>query len=60
MLTRFRPYLVEHEYAGVRLKVRIADPLARGWCDHPWEPMPDVDPLRSTGLVPGARIYSLK
>ncbi len=59
ILSRFRPYLVEHDYAGVRLKVRIADPLARGWYDHPWEPMHEVDLLRSAGLGPGARVFDV-
>ncbi len=59
ILERFRPYLVEHEYAGVRMKVRIADPLAQGWYDHGWEPMHEVDLLRSGGLIPGARVFDV-
>jgi FkbM family methyltransferase len=59
ILSRFRPYLAEHDYAGVRLKVRIADPLASGWYDHPWEPMHEVDLLRSAGLGPGARVFDV-
>ena len=59
VLNRFRPYLVEHDYAGVRLKVRITDPLAMGWYDHPWKPMREVDLLRSAGLVTGARVFDL-
>ncbi|HZW34198.1 MAG TPA: FkbM family methyltransferase [Isosphaeraceae bacterium] len=59
ILEWFRPYLVEHEYAGVRLKVRIADPLAGGWYNHRWEPMHEVDLLRSGGLVPGARVFDV-
>lgn len=55
----FRPYLVEHDYSGVRLKLKIADPLARGWYDHPWEPMHEVDLLRSAGLGPGARVFDV-
>ncbi len=59
ILTRFRPYIVEHEYAGVRLKVHIADPLARGWYDHPWDFLPEVDLLQSSRLAPGARVFDL-
>jgi FkbM family methyltransferase len=59
MVAGFLPYVVEHDYAGVRLKVRIADPLAQGWYDHPWQPMPEVDLLRSNGLVPGARVFDV-
>jgi len=59
MLTHFRPYSAEHAYAGIRLKVRIADPLARGWYDHTWGPMPEVDLLKSAGLIPGARVFDV-
>ena len=59
MLARFRPYLAEHEYSGVRLKVQIADPLAQGWYDRSWGPLPEVDLLKSAGLVPGAHVFDV-
>jgi FkbM family methyltransferase len=59
ILATFRPYLAEHEYAGVRLKVHIADPLARGWYDQPWGPLVEVDLLRAAALVPEARVFDV-
>jgi FkbM family methyltransferase len=58
-LANFVPYTVEHTYAGVRLKVRIADPLARGWYDHDWGPLPEIDLLRQGRLGPGATVFDL-
>ncbi len=51
MLPRLRRYLTEHEYARVRLKVRIADPRPRGRYDHQRGPLPEVDlPEQSSSL----------
>jgi FkbM family methyltransferase len=58
-LAGFRPYNVEHCYAGVRLKVYLADPLAQGWYDHDWGALPEVDLLRQGALTPGARVFDL-
>ncbi len=59
MLAGFTPYTAEHTYAAVRLKVRIADPLAQGWYDHDWGPLPEIDLLRHGALTPGARVFDL-
>src|SRR5262245_39799530 len=59
LLSHFVPYQTEHTYAGVRLKVHIADPLAKGWYDHNWEALPEIDLLRTDGLRPGARVFDL-
>jgi FkbM family methyltransferase len=59
MLAAFRPYTVEHSYGGVALKLRIADPLARGWYDRDWDPLPEVALLRRSGLGPGACVFDL-
>ena len=59
MLANFTPYTAEHTYAGVGLKVRIADTLAQGWYDHDWGPLPEIDLLRQGALHPGARVLDL-
>ena len=59
VLADFRPDTAEHAYAGIRLKVRIADPLAQGWYDHDWGPLPEIDLLRQGALAPGARVFDL-
>ena len=58
VLANFTPYTAEHIYAGVCLKVRIADPLARGWYDHDWGQLPEIDLLRQGALVAGAGCLS--
>jgi FkbM family methyltransferase len=59
LLRRFTPYTVEHTYAGFPLKVRIADPLAGGWYDRDWGPLPEIDLLCRRGLEAGARVFDL-
>lgn len=53
----FPPQTVEHEYGGGKLKVHLADPLAAGWYDHDWPPLPEIIALRSSRLKPGARVF---
>jgi FkbM family methyltransferase len=60
VLAGFTPYTAEHAYAGVRLKIRITDPLARGWYDHDWNALPEIDLLSCKGrLVAGARVFDV-
>lgn len=59
MLDRFEPFVAEHVYAGVPLKVNIADPLGQGWYDHDWAPMPEIDLLRQGRLQAGARVFDI-
>ncbi len=59
MLREFSPFEVEHVYAGVPLRICIPDPLARGWYDHDWKPLQEIDLLRSATLIPGARVFDL-
>jgi FkbM family methyltransferase len=58
-LVRFRAYTAEHSYAGLRLKVHIGDPMARGWYDHDWPPQTEIELLREHGLRPGARVFDI-
>ncbi len=59
ILDRFQPYVTEHSYAGVRLKVHIADPLAQGWYDQDWVMMPEVELLRQGRLRAGSRVFDM-
>ncbi len=59
MMQRLAPYTVERSYAGIRLKVQIADPMAKGWYDHDWASIPEIDLLRSAGLKEGSRVFDL-
>jgi FkbM family methyltransferase len=53
----FEPFVVEHKYGDVRLKVRIADGLSNGWYNHDWERLPEIDLLSRGKLKPGARVF---
>jgi FkbM family methyltransferase len=55
----FVPYTVEHTYAGLRLKVHIADPMAQGWYDHEWGKLVEIELLRAGRLRQGARVFDL-
>lgn len=47
-------------YGGVRLTVRIADPLAAGWYEQDWPVLPEVAKLRELGvLTPDATVFDL-
>jgi FkbM family methyltransferase len=59
ILSAFQPYEVEHRYGSVRLKVRISDPLGRGWYDHDWNALPELEPLCQGRLQAGARVFDI-
>ena len=47
-------------YGDLKLKIRIADPLAEGWYGHDWEVLPEISMLREVGaLRPGACVFDL-
>lgn len=47
----FARHVVEHTYAGTKLKVLIADGLAEGWYDHPWPVMTELDFLQDQKIL---------
>ena len=49
--------VVEHHYGEVTLRVELADPLAAGWYDHDWPPLPEIEVLGRHRLRPGARVF---
>ncbi len=51
--------VVEHRYGEVTLRVELADPLAVGWYDHDWPPLPELVVLGRHRLRPGARVFDL-
>jgi FkbM family methyltransferase len=51
--------VVEHRYGEVLLKVELADPLAEGWYDHDWTPLPEMILLGRSRLQPGARVLDV-
>jgi FkbM family methyltransferase len=55
----YQPRIVEHTYAGYRLKVHLKDSLAEGWYDFDWPDAPEIDLLREGRLREGARVFDL-
>jgi len=51
--------VVEHRYGEVTLRVDLVDPLAAGWYDHDWLPLPEFAVLGRHRLRPGARVFDL-
>jgi FkbM family methyltransferase len=59
LIAGFEPYVVEHAYGPARLKVYVADPLARAWYDRDWTDLPEIAALRGTSLRPGALVFDI-
>jgi hypothetical protein len=53
------PYTVKHTYGGHEFEVHIADPLARGWYDHDWDRLGEIDMLGANGLRGDCRVFDL-
>jgi FkbM family methyltransferase len=58
-VTRFEARTVEHEYAGLRLRVAIEDPVGQGWYDKDWPELNEIVFLRAHGLTPGATVFDI-
>jgi FkbM family methyltransferase len=59
LIHTFPARVVEHTYGGHRLKVYLTDPLAQGWYDHDWPPLPEVLELQKGRLRPGALVFDI-
>ena len=55
----FTPRRITRCYGGFMLEIELPDPLARGWYDHDWPPLPELELLRQHGLRPGARVFDI-
>jgi FkbM family methyltransferase len=51
--------VVCHRYGDVELSVELTDPLAAGWYDRDWAPLPELELLGRSRLRPGARVLDL-
>jgi hypothetical protein len=52
LIASHRRRVVEDRYGEVTLRVELADPLAVGWYDHDWPPLPELVVLgRSRGCA---------
>jgi FkbM family methyltransferase len=55
----YAPRVVTHTYGGYRLSISLEDPLAEGWYDHDWPPLPELTQLAASRLRPGACVFDL-
>ena len=56
----FKPYVVEREFDGVLLKIRIADAVGAQWYDREWDTPYEIRYLAAHGrLRPGARVFDI-
>lgn len=58
-VSRFPRKVVEHDYAGHRLKVLIADGIGKGWYDKDWDSLEDIGVLSKGRLKRGAKVFDL-
>lgn len=58
-ISRYPIRQVTHTYGETPLTIELADGLAEGWYDHDWACLPELERLRSHGLVPGARVFDI-
>jgi FkbM family methyltransferase len=51
--------IVTHTYAGIKLRVVLADPVASSWYDCDWGVATELRRLMERRLKPGARVFNL-
>jgi FkbM family methyltransferase len=51
--------VVRHRYGGHDLAISLEDPLAEGWYDHDWPPLPELKLLAESRLKHGASVFDL-
>jgi FkbM family methyltransferase len=56
---KYPRHVVEHNYAGHRFKVLLADGLGEGWYDKDWDELEEINLLAAGKLSPGATVFDL-
>jgi FkbM family methyltransferase len=51
--------VVRHTYGGYDFSISLEDPVAQAWYDHDWPLMPELESLRTSRLVAGARVFEI-
>jgi len=59
LVTGYSSRIVEHVYAGHRLRIHLEDPLAEGWYDRDWAEPAEITELRRGRLRPGALVFDV-
>jgi FkbM family methyltransferase len=55
----FQPRTAEHNYGGIRLRVKIADKISALWYDRDFAELPEITFLKKTRLKEGALVFDL-
>ena len=55
----FKPTIVQHEYGGIGLRVRIADKISARWYDRDFDELPEITFLKQKRLKQGALVFDL-
>lgn len=58
-VAHYRRKCVEHSFAGIRLKINLADPMAADWYDHDWVDVPELSLFQQFGLLENSRIFDI-
>ena len=56
LISAHEPRIVWHEYSGVKLGVKLADPVATAWYDRDWPVSEEIRFLRERGILKGALV----
>jgi FkbM family methyltransferase len=60
LIAQYPARVVSHDYAGRRLQIELADPLAEGWYDRDWSEPTAISFLRGRGvLTEGATVLDV-
>jgi FkbM family methyltransferase len=59
MIKDFKPFYAGHTYGGHTLRVKIADPLGKGWYDHDWQRLREIEIMSQGKLKTGAKVFDL-
>jgi FkbM family methyltransferase len=55
----FEPRLVDHDYGGISLRLKIADSMSAEWYDRDFDELPEFTFLKQRRLQKGALIFDL-
>lgn len=59
LIENFPKKVVEHRYGATKLRIELADPLAKGWYDHDWDVLPEIKLLKEFGIGAGSRVFDI-
>jgi len=55
----FEPRIVEHNYGGIGLRIKVADKISARWYDRDFDELPEITFLKGKRLKEGALVFDL-